>query len=297
MLQALRNLWIANSIQMLLDLPVRLTPALGAYSLLYPYTDNYLDDPAVTEEAKQAFNQRLGRRLAGHAEAAAQPREEAVFRLVGRIEEGWPRQAFPEVHCGLLAIHAGQVRSLRQQRRGVELTEGELLATSCAKGGASVLADGYLVAGGLDREAAEFCFGYGVFLQLLDDLQDAVVDRQAGHQTLFSRRVGRVPLDEPASRLYHLIGRVLDGGRFAGPAYADRRDLVRRNCVTLLVGAVAETPGLFTRRFVRALQTRWPLRFGAMRRLRARARRRYEGALRALRRRRHVDSLLDLLAA
>ena len=296
MMQALRNVWIGNSIQMLLDLPVRLTPALGAYSLLYPYTDNYLDDPSVGEEAKRAFNQRLGRRLAGHAEPATDPRQEGVFRLVRQIEDAWPRGGFPDVHRSLLAIHAGQVRSLRQQRRGGDLAEDELLATSCAKGGASVLADGYLVSGRLDLAAAEFCFGYGVFLQLLDDLQDAVVDRQAGHQTLFSRRAGSAPLDDLASRLHHLIGRVLDGGRFAGPAHADRRDLVRRNCVTLLVGAVAESPGLFSRRFVRDLEARWPLRFGAMRRLRARARRRYEGALRVLRRRRRVGSLLDLLA-
>lgn len=296
MLQALRNLWIANSVQMLLDLPVRLTPALGAYSLLYPYTDNYLDDPAVTEAAKQAFNRRLGRRLAGHAQAAVQPREEAVFRLVETIEGAWPRRVFPEVACALMAIHAGQVRSLRQQRRGAELGEHRLLATSCAKGGASVLADGYLVAGRLDREAAEFCFGYGVFLQLLDDLQDTMVDRRAGHATLFSSRA-RQTLDEPTSRLYHLIGRVLAGERFAGAAHADQRDLVRRNCVALLVGAVAENPGLFTRRFVRDLEARWPLRFGAMRRLRRRARRRYEATLSMLRRRRRLDSLLDLLVA
>jgi hypothetical protein len=30
-----------------------------AYSLLYPYTDNYLDDPTVGQTSKQAFNRRL----------------------------------------------------------------------------------------------------------------------------------------------------------------------------------------------------------------------------------------------
>jgi hypothetical protein len=301
--QALRNVWIGNSIQMLLDLPVRLGPALGAYSLLYPYTDNYLDDPAVGAPAKLDFNRRLGRRLAGHDEAAVDPRQQAVFRLVRQIEDAWPRRRFPEVHWSLLAIHAGQVRSLRQQRGGVEPAgsaepgERGLLSTSCAKGGASVLADGYLVAGSLDPGAAEFCFGYGVFLQLLDDLQDALADRRAGQRTLFSRQAGEAPLDALTSRLYRLIDGVLEGGRFAGPRSADRLDLVRRNCVSLLVGAVAESPRLFTRGFVGHLESRWPLRFADLRRLRARARRRYEGALRTLRRRRRVDSLLDLLAA
>ena len=31
----------------LLGLPVEVTPAVFAYSMLYPYTDNYLDDPAI----------------------------------------------------------------------------------------------------------------------------------------------------------------------------------------------------------------------------------------------------------
>jgi hypothetical protein len=292
--QALRNVWIGNSLQMLLDLPVAATPALFAYSMLYPLTDNYLDDPAVPPAAKRAFNRRLGRRLAGLAEEPATAREEAVFGLVRRIEEAWPRAAWTEVFWSLLAIHGGQLRSLRQQAAGP--TDAELVATSCAKGGASVLADGYLVAGRLDPAVAEFCFGYGVVLQLLDDLQDVVADRRAGHATLFSRRSGS--LDAPAGRLYHLLGHLLDGGGpFGGAAWADRRDLIRRNCAALFVGAVAENPGLFSRRFRAALEAGWPLRFGAMRRLRRRARRAQESVGRRLRRERGVDSLLDLLVA
>ena len=38
--QALRNLWVFNSIQMIVGKKMELTPSSFAYSLLYPYTDN-----------------------------------------------------------------------------------------------------------------------------------------------------------------------------------------------------------------------------------------------------------------
>jgi len=32
--------------------------------MLYPYTDNYLDDPSVSREEKLGFSNRFGQRLA-----------------------------------------------------------------------------------------------------------------------------------------------------------------------------------------------------------------------------------------
>ena len=36
--QASRNVWMANVIQLLLGIPIAVTPAIFAYSMLYPYT-------------------------------------------------------------------------------------------------------------------------------------------------------------------------------------------------------------------------------------------------------------------
>jgi hypothetical protein len=292
LMQALRNVWIMNSIQMLLDLEVAFTPAIFAYSMLYPETDNLLDDAGLPLAAKRALNRRLGRRLGGERLKPRGLAEGRIWSLLDRIEGQYPAAAHPEVWCSLRAIHRGQVESLRQQN-GV-LDGDRLLAISVAKGGASVLADGYLVAGRLDPDEADFCFGYGVLLQLLDDLQDARTDRRAGHATLFS--TATPPLDRLASRLWRFIHRVVEGSeRFAGPAFAARRDLIVRNCRTLLVGAVAEEPRLFSRRFRRELERHWPLGLGAQRRLRRYADRRLRRAARELRHRRGVDSLFDLL--
>ena len=42
--QAMRNVWIMNISQVLLNVEVKFTNAIFAYSMLYPYTDNILDD-------------------------------------------------------------------------------------------------------------------------------------------------------------------------------------------------------------------------------------------------------------
>ena len=292
--QALRNVLIGNSLQMLLDRPVALGPGLFAYSMLYPLTDNLLDDPEVPALAKRAFNERFGRRLAGQPVTPRGAREAQVLDLVARIEGEFPRSRFGDVHESLLAIHRGQALSLEQQDDS-RLPDAEILAISCEKGGSSVLADLYLVSGRPSAGEERFAFGYGVFLQLLDDLQDVGPDLEAGHQTVFTRAARRGPLDEPTGRLARYIERVLDGEAIlAGPEYAERRDLIRRNCQTLLVGAVADQEARFTRRFRRPPRGDVAALLPGHAPPAASRRSRFGRAAEALRRRAGVPSLLDL---
>ncbi|HEX9186951.1 MAG TPA: class 1 isoprenoid biosynthesis enzyme [Vicinamibacteria bacterium] len=275
--QALRNVWIGNSLQMRLGVPIGVGPGLFAYSMLYPLTDNLLDDPAQDGRAKRAFSARFGRRLAGEAVPPDGEREAAVFELVRRIEGEFPRDAFPDVHESLLAIHRGQVRSLGQQD-DPGLSDGDVLEISLEKGGSSVLADLYLVAGRPGASDERFAFGYGAFLQLLDDLQDVETDLAAGHQTLFTRAAGQGRLDVVTARLGRFVDRVLDADPRDALEAADWRDLVRRNCRMLLVGGVAEQAGRFSRRFRLQVERHWPFALGAMCRLRRRVERRLRDA-------------------
>lgn len=291
--QALRNVWIGNSLQLLLRRPVALGDGLFAYSMLYPLTDNLLDDPALDRRAKRDFGRRFGERLAGQAVRPASAREAAVFSLVGRVEDEFPRADFHDVHESLLRIHDAQMRSLLQQA-GPAPAADELVAISCEKGGASVLADLYLVAGNATVDEQRFAFGYGVFLQLLDDLQDVERDLAAGHWTLFTLAAQRGALDGLTARLARFIDDVLDAAPLlAPPAMADCKDLIRRNCTSLLVGAIAAQPRRFSREFRRAIARRWPFSLRAMRRLRRRAEGRFGAAVRELEGRAGTDSLLD----
>jgi hypothetical protein len=294
--QALRNVWIMNSLQLLFDGEIVFSPAVFAYSMLYPCTDNLLDDPGVCADAKAAFNWRLGRRLRGERLLPRTAHEQQAFGLVHRIERQYSRALAPGVFRSLLGIHRAQEASLVQQR-SVDPPDAErVLAISVAKGGASLLADGYLVQGNLSAEEQELCFGYGVFLQLLDDLQDVRADREAGHATLFTIAAGEGALDHLAGRLHRFMERVLEGSsRIAGPAYADRRDLVLRSCTFLLVGSIARHRRLFSGSFLRTVEKRWPFDLASMTRLHRTAARRLRGVGRELARRSGPRSLLELL--
>ncbi len=292
--QALRNVWIINSVQMLLDQLVRCTTASYAYSMLYPWTDNLLDSSEVSDAHKRDFNRRLGDRLRGEPIPSSSEHEDQVFRLVGAIEVSLPRADHPAVYFALQAIHAGQVASLSQQRAGS--TEEALLEVTVRKGGSSLLPDGYLVDPDLDAERERFLFGYGVFLQLLDDLQDVSSDLAAGHETLFTVAARRGRLDRETAKLGHLIDACLDApGPFSDRAFDDRRDLIRRNCRALLVGAVAEERKRFSWGFRRRFARSWPITLRASRRLRSYASRELGAAVRALEEARGGSSLVDLL--
>ncbi|HPT32897.1 MAG TPA: hypothetical protein PLW67_13695, partial [Prolixibacteraceae bacterium] len=162
--QAMRNVWIMNGLQLLLGKKVEITPSIMAYSLLYPYSDNILDDAELSNAEKVAFSKRFESRLAGKGAMAANSRENKISALVGMIEEQFPRALYPEVHGSLMAIHRAQTQSLQLSGAKAELTDEEILRISFDKGGCSVLADGYLVAGTLPEEISRFFYGYGVWL-------------------------------------------------------------------------------------------------------------------------------------
>ena len=64
-IQACRNAWTVCGIQPLLGDRMQMTPAIIGYSLLYPYSDNYLDSEKISNERKLEFSARFRDRLCG----------------------------------------------------------------------------------------------------------------------------------------------------------------------------------------------------------------------------------------
>ena len=267
--QALRNVWIMNSLQLFLDQPIAYTPSIFGYSMLYPYTDNPLDDASIDPNEKARSGRRLRDRLAGLTLSPSSSHEAEVFRLIGMIEAEHPRSLFPDVYESLLAIHRAQMKSLGQQRHDLSPYETDLLALSLEKGGTSVLADAYLVAPRLDADEEAFHFGFGVVLQLLDDAQDVAGDKKAGHQTLFSQTAGRWPLDPLMNRLFHFLDQALVSADCLSPRGQEAAcDLIQGNCTFSIMQAVAENPAFVSKTYYRALEQYSPLRFSYLRGLR-----------------------------
>jgi hypothetical protein len=292
--QALRNVWVGNSLQILVGAPVRLTPALFAYSMLYPATDNVLDAVDVSRPAKRAFNARLGRRLAGEIVAVRTSEERRVWTLLDTIEGEFPRGRYSGVWQSLIDIHRAQHASLEQQQ--ARLSENALLDLTVAKGGASVRADMYVVAGMPSVAAERMAFFYGVSLQMLDDLQDIATDLEAGHDTLFTRAAHTGGLDALTRRLAHFIDRVLE--LHVPPstrAAASCAEVIRRNCLMLLAGVVARNPHWFGRNLRREIERQWPVTFGATRRLLRRTQHQLARIRTRTREQYGTESVLDVL--
>ncbi len=295
--QALRNLWVIHSLQLFLRSPIALSPALFAYSMLYPWTDNCLDDLRLAPAAKIAFGDWLALRLAG---VRAPPRDfhsDQVCRLVGMIERLYQRAEFPQVYLSLRAIHAAQMRSLEQQDAARARDEAALLSLSIAKGGTSVLADACLVRGWLTDDEAEFMFAYGVLLQLMDDLQDMRDDLANRHATIFTRQSTLGPLDGITARLWAFTQTVLGSfSRFAAMQPGSLKSLIRNNLRLLLLQAVARTQEFYTPDFVMRLEACCPVRFGYLARQEKTLTGRYSQVSASLRQSRRIDPLFEMLA-
>jgi len=269
--QALRNVWIMNSLQFDLGLPVEHTDAVFAYSMVYPYLDNLLDDARTGEAGKLAFVARLRGWLEGAPAPPASADEEKLVALIRLIEGRFPRAAYPGVYRSLLAIYNAQVKSLLQQRAEAPPEPGDILAISLEKGGTSVLADGYLVAGSLRPEDEEFAFGFGTFLQLADDLQDLAEDAACGHRTLFSMDAAGPPLDATALRLESYLAEVLAlARRGTAPGRQALCDAIGSGLALMFKESVGKQPGHFRRRFVRRARRGFPVRASYLRKLRRR---------------------------
>ena len=251
-IQACRNAWTACGLQALLGQPMQLTQSLLAYSMLYPYSDNYLDNPSLSKANKLLFSERFRERLGGRRLPARDRHEAAVWAMVQLIEGQYPRCSYPQVFDCLLAIHRHRSKASAQlgskSRFRGPIDDRELLRISCAKGGTSVLADACLAQPWLREEESQFAFEWGVLLQLGDDLQDVQEDLRRGSATLFTRAAadGR-PLDGLVVQLLNFSQHVADCMDYLPHGSAMVKDLLRMSWRSLILMAVADAQQFFTK--------------------------------------------------
>jgi hypothetical protein len=270
--QASRNVAVANILQLMLDQPCEATPALFAYSMLYPYTDNYLDNTGIPMETKLAFNALLGCRLAGEKVKPCNRHEKAIFDLIGIIEGEIGRASMPRTYESLNAIHKAQSKSLELAViKSPE--EDHVLKVSIEKGGTSVLANGYLVADNeLTPRQVRFMFGLGVFLQMVDDLQDLKDDRKSGNTTIFTMATAnKLALESLTNRAISFgtfVMTFLDA--FPAPNTNPIKEVMQLSVAKLIIGAVSLNQQYFRAEYLRNLEAHSPFRFSYLKRVKAR---------------------------
>ena len=153
---------------------------------------------------------------------------------------------------------------MRQRGSPPSLGGPEVIKLSFEKGGASVLADGYLAAGSLSRQEAQFLFGWGALLQLVDDLQDIRQDRREGALTIFTQAAGRVPLDELTTRTLSFGQKVMRRLDQVPVHCQALKEMIQKSYVSLLIWSAGECGELYTRDYLAELETHSPFRFASV---------------------------------
>lgn len=253
--QALRNVWIVNIFQKIVGEDIKFTDSIFGYSMLYPYTDNYLDNTQISFDDKNNFNHRFTKKLKGETILPINKHEEQVHKLLQYIENDFDRIEFPNVYDKLLLIHQGQINSISKQSFISIPYEKDILGVSIEKGGASVLADGYLIRGSLSKEEEVFAYGYGFFLQLCDDLQDVKTDIENKHMTIMSQLAPNYNLDLIANKLINLTINVVDSAKcFNCYRESELRNLIKDNCINMILLAIANSKEFFSKEYIKDIE-------------------------------------------
>lgn len=258
--QAMRNVWIMNSLQHYMNREMECTVPVFAYSMLYPYTDNILDDPDLSLQEKLNIKLNLKYWLEGRECARETEYQEKLYQLVSMIEMHFPREQFPGVFQSMLSIYNAQIRSLIQQRGRTVPYDLNILGISLEKGGTSVLADGYLIRGDLTPAEADFSFGFGAFLQFADDIQDVHDDYSRGQMTIYSQLAHHYPLDSLANKLLNFIRRVT-WMHLSQDNHAKLIDLIINNCDFLVMEAIAKNRQFYSDEYLNQIKTYFPITF------------------------------------
>ncbi len=258
--QAIRNLWIMNSLQLYLKVDMTCSDSMFGYSMLYPYTDNLMDDVSKSREEKLAMHGKLKKWLEGEECAPQVEQEKKIFNMVQLIENEFARNSYPLVFPSILTIFNAQLKSLSQQKKDALPYETDILDISFEKGGSSVLADGFLLTGELDERQMDFCFAYGAFLQFADDIQDVVNDKQTHQMTIFSQLAGTYPLDSLVNKLLNFIT-TIGTLHLSAPVHEGLRKIILSNCYFLVLRSIGKNKQFFGKKYVQEIENHFPMHF------------------------------------
>ncbi|GAU77569.1 hypothetical protein F3D3_2198 [Fusibacter sp. 3D3] len=229
--QAMRNVWIINMIQQLESKPTQLSSSAFGYSMLYPYTDNLLDDTEMSSAYKNEIMTRFGKRLSNlqvDQSDSDQSYERDLFKLIEMVESDYRRDAYPMVYESMMGIHHAQVMSQKQHHVSIPY-EHSILEYTFEKGGTSVLADACIVCGELSEVQILFYLQYGIVLQLCDDIQDMIEDKANAHQTIFSQLMGHYHLDPLILKTLSFNEKMVE--RLPKKEWAS----IYRNCILMMI--------------------------------------------------------------
>lgn len=252
--QALRNYIVYAVFRELNGLPQSCTPEIFGYSMLYPYTDNFMDAPGRSGEEKRHYTKLIANKLQGKECDPVTEHDRKTVTLLDLAGGSHPKP--DDTDKGLLLILKAQKDSQKQSDRENPLPADQVLGISIFKGGFSVVLDRYYIGTPLTEKDYEFYYGFGFLLQLCDDLQDLSIDRESGCRTVFSISRSKEETVLKVNQLLHSIKSL-----FAS-CECDReefKEFLMQNCFLLVLTSAAGSKEYMTKEWLAWLEKRLPV--------------------------------------
>lgn len=258
--QAMRNYFIYAMILDFQGQEQDCSDPVLAYSLLYPYTDNFIDCPTRTKQEKSRFNAMISDVLKGKPYQPGDAEEEKICRLLLLIRKFYEPERREQIISALLLMLDAQRESLIQQfgtkaDEGGPLSSDKILDISSYKGGISVLLDYLFHVDIIRPEEVSFYLKFGLILQLSDDLQDIEEDCREGNRTLMSNAAECGTLEQAVNRLLHFSWHVMS--EFS-PQNDRLKEFAIKNCLQMILSTTVTCRSHFSDGYLRQVEAYLP---------------------------------------
>lgn len=262
--QAMRNYLIYAMIVNLQGKRQNCRDTILGYSLLYPYTDNYIDERHRTDNDKNSYNNLIRKTLSGEETYPQNDYEEKTRQLLKLVLNHYSDDAGRQKDASsllLLMLEAQEKSILQIHRFGTKkLTKEEILRISTYKGGLSVFLD-YMFSMDFDvssvtKEERFFYLCFGLILQLADDLQDIAEDKKKHSRTLFTICHRKKRLGATVNRLLHFTQTCITG---FSPRNPELHTFTLQSCQLMLLSFVAQNKNCFSKSYIKQMEPHLPI--------------------------------------
>jgi len=249
--QAARNYIVYLMFDELNQMDHNFNTACFGYSMLYPFTDNYIDSNEHSDEEKKQYNQLIRDKIEGNLIYPNSTHQKKTCELLQAIESKYPRDNNPTIFNLLLMMLEAQENSLLQQTIIDTLTIEERLDISLYKGGISVLIDRFFVEKEITEDDLHFYLEFGFFLQLADDLRDIEEDSKNGNQTIFTLDLRFEHQEKIVNKMLQFLYRIMNSYLVENN---DFKNFILSNCYQLIYLSVAGSKCFFSKEYLDKLE-------------------------------------------
>lgn len=232
--------------------------SIMSFSLLYPYTDNYIDDPDISEQNKEDFNQMIHKTLCGEevpAKDDLQRKTKQCLISCRNYRNETKVQEASELLLLMLDAQAESTEFMGELTDCDKMDRDKVLNMLAYKGGMSVMIDYFYSVPEMKEKAILFYLQFGLILQLADDIQDIREDLESDMRTLYSL-VDSV--EQREQNLFRLMRFTMQVFQQYEAENKQVQKFMLRNCMILFEFAILRSEEFFSEKLLNSIEPYLP---------------------------------------